>query len=302
MKTDYFEIISTVLNENSAQWKSICIDNITYTVFALGYTQLELPSEGYAFVDSYYVASNRAYFLRKELCEKLTAAGFETVTCDLPYKNLAYYSGLGTALRSTLIANELFGTRMALEIVGVHGIFANEVSIEAVLKKPEMAAFCRTCSICEAVCPTGCISADSFERNRCIRSVQESADLTDKTAAKAMGTQLWGCDICQRCCPFNKHLPTRAMTEREKELYLIDNLYANFSLGKKGCEPYRDILGGNYLRPSKLMALTLNVMANSSDPHKYILCAEKMKSHADERVRTAAERLIDKIKNRSDSK
>lgn len=290
--TDYIEFISKLLSE--AEWASVSADGITYTVFALPYTQLDFPPEGYAFVDSYYVASNRAYFLRKELVKKLTDEGFETVECNLPYKSLAYHSGLGVPLRSTLIANKKFGTRMALEIIAVRGVYAKEVTVDDILKKPEMAAFCRTCGICESVCPRGCISAESFERNKCIRSVQESADLTDKDAAKAMGTQLWGCDICQRCCPFNSHLESREMTEEEKTLFNLDNLYNAFSSGKKGCEPYRDILGGNYLRPAKLTALTLNVMANSTDPEKYRKYAEESLNHNDIRVRTAAQRLTDK--------
>lgn len=290
--TDYIEFISKLLSE--AEWASVSADGITYTVFALPYTQLDFPPEGYAFVDSYYVASNRAYFLRKELVKKLTDEGFETVECNLPYKSLAYHSGLGVPLRSTLIANKKFGTRMALEIIAVRGVYAKEVTVDDILKKPEMAAFCRTCGICESVCPRGCISAESFERNKCIRSVQESADLTDKDAAKAMGTQLWGCDICQRCCPFNSHLESREMTEEEKTLFNLDNLYNAFSSGKKGCEPYRDILGGNYLRPAKLTALTLNVMANSTDPEKYRKYAGESLNHNDIRVRTAAQRLTDK--------
>ncbi len=292
--TDYNEFISAFFSEADAEWKSIAVDGVTYTVFALPYTQLELPPEGYAFVDSYYVASNRAYFLRKELVQKLTDEGFETVDCTLPYKSLAYHSGLGVPLRSTLIANKRFGTRMALEIVAVRGVYAKEMSIADILKKPEMAAFCRSCGICESVCPRGCISADAFERSRCIRSLQEATDLTDEASAKAIGTQLWGCDICQRCCPFNSHLESREMTEEEKELFDIDNLYKAFSSGKKGCEPYRDILGGNYLRPARLTALTLNVMANSADPKRYKKYAEDSIKHNDIRVQTAAKILLDK--------
>ena len=292
--TDYNEFISAFFSRADAEWKSIAVNGVTYTVFALPYTQLDFPPEGYAFVDSYYVASNRAYFLRKELVQKLTQAGFETVECTLPYKSVAYHSGLGVPLRSTLIANKKFGTRMALEIVGVRGVYAKEVSVETVLQKPEMAAFCRSCGICESVCPRGCISAEEFDRDKCIRSVQESADLSDKVAAEAMGTQLWGCDICQRCCPFNSHLKSREMTKEEKELFNIDNLYKAFSSGKKGCEPYRDILGGNYLRPAKLTALVLNVMANSKDPERYRKNAEDSIKHNDIRVQTAAKILLDK--------
>ena len=83
-------------------------------------------------------------------------------------------------------------------------------------------------------------------------------------------------------------------TSLKYQLFDMDNLYAAFSSGKKGCEPYRDILGGNYLRPAKLTALVLNVMANSSDPEKYGKYAEECINHSDIRVQTAAHRLLGK--------
>lgn len=294
MKNKYENIISTVLTAHAAQWKSICVDGITYTVFALPYTQLDFPPEGYAFVDSYYIASNKAYFLRKKLWDELMQAGFETVECTLPYKNIAHCAGLGEPLKSTLIANKTFGTRMALEIIGVKGIFAKETSLSYVIEKPEISEICRNCRICEKLCPNNCISEGSFAVDRCIRSLQEASDFPDDASANSIGSQLWGCDICQRHCPFNKHLKSREMTEQERELFSIENLFAAFSSGKKGCEPYRDILGGNYLRPAKLTALVLTVMANCKDAEKYIPFAQKVSNHADERVRKAAQRLLNK--------
>lgn len=295
MKNRYNQIISTVLSDCDTQWKSICVDGITYTVFALPYTQLDFPPEGYAFVDSYYVASNKAYFLRKKLKDELTQAGFETADCALPYKNVAFYSGLGVSLKSTLIANETFGTRMALEIVGVCGVFADEISLSQIIKTPEISEICRRCGICEKLCPNSCIGDGTFIRERCIRSFQEAAEFPDEKSAQSIGTQLWGCDICQRYCPFNKHLTSREMTDEEKSLFSFDSLFFAFSSGKKGCEPYRDILGGNYLRPAKLTALTLTVMANSKQPEKYIKYAEASVNHSDIRVNTAARRLLGKI-------
>lgn len=296
MKNKYFGLIERELNENGAEYKSVSIDGFTYTVFALPYIQLELPDEHHAFVDSYYVASNKAYFLRKRLTEILTENSFEVSDCKLSYKGLAAVSGLGIPLRSTLVANERFGTRMALEIICVKGVFAEVKELDSVNKKPVMNKICANCGLCQRLCPQHCFDGESFDRERCTRQHQENASFPDEAAAQAAGTQLWGCDICQRCCPFNKALPTRPMTEEENKLFDIRNLFNAFSSGKKGCEPYRDILGGNYLRPAKLTALVLNVMANSKNPSIYSDCTEKTKNHTDERVRAASQRLIDKIK------
>lgn len=292
-----FSIIRPLLTENNAEYSAVSIQGKTYVIFALPYTQLSAPPVGYAFVDSYYVASNRAYFLRKELAVLLEAAGFTISVCDFSYKHLAVASGLGKWLRSTLVANKIFGTRMALEIICADGVFADEITVEELYKKPQIAGECESCTICRRLCPGGCIGDNcSFDKEKCIRSRQDNGFFSDDTVAISAGVNLWGCDTCQRFCPVNKHLGEREMTDTEKELFRLDNLFNAFSNGKKGCEPYRDILGSNYLRPSRLMSLTLNAMMNSPDWESYIPYAQKAVCHSDERVKKAAQRLLNKRK------
>ncbi len=290
--TDILSLIADKLNNSGAEFSAVSVEGKTYIIFALPYTQLETPPVGYAFIDSYYVASNRAYFLRKELASSLEEAGFTAFVCSHSYKHLAVASGLGFWLRNTLVANEKFGSRMALEVIGIEGVFAEEITLEQLYKSPEIAPKCEDCTICRKLCPRGCIGNNGeFEAERCIRHEQDNGFFGDDEAATAAGVNLWGCDICQRYCPYNKHLETREMTEKERELFRLDNLFNAFWAGKKGCEPYRDILGGNYLRPARLLSLTLNAMANAENRSDYIPYAKKALTHNDERVRAAAKKL-----------
>ncbi len=279
------------LEKEGAQFAQISVESNTYVVFALPYSQLEKPPQGYAFIDSYYVASNRAYFLRKELAALLEKEGYTTFACEHSYKHVAVAAGLGFWLRSTLVANAEFGTRFAMEIVGVEGVFAREISLDELYTQPAMHERCTSCKICERLCPQQCLHGGRIEYERCTRYAQENGKFSDDAAARAAGANLWGCDVCQRCCPFNKHSAEQKMDEGQEKLYRLESLYDAFSAGKKGCEPYREMLGGNYLRPSKLLALTLNVMANSPNTEQYLPMAKKAKNHPDERVRIAAERL-----------
>ncbi len=288
-------LVADKLNNYGAEFSAVSVEGKTYFIFALPYTQLQKPPVGFAFIDSYYVASNRAYFLRKELASSLEEAGFTAVKCELSYKHLAVASGLGFWLRNTLVANENFGSRMALEVAGIEGIYAKEISLDALYKKPEIAKKCESCEICRKLCPRGCINEiNSFNADKCIRHEQDNGFFSDSEAALAAGTNLWGCDICQRYCPYNKELGEREMTEKEEELFRLDNLFDAFRSGKKGCEPYRDILGSNYLRPARLLSLTLNAMMNSENYEEYIPCAKIALTHNDERVRAAAERMLNR--------
>lgn len=289
--------LSAVLTPQGAKWGTVCVGNVTYAVFALPYVQLAEPHDGFAFIDSYFVVSNKAYFLKKQLASSLEGAGFAVCDCTLPYKHLAVAAGLGVQLRSTLVAFGEFGTRVAMEIVGVEGCFSDvTASTESLIEHPPVSEKCRDCGICEALCPEGCINEDGFSAEKCLRSQQNDGLYRSEQSARAAGANVWGCDICQRHCPFNRELPTLEPQGDYRELLRLENIFHACAQGKKGCEPYRDLLGGNYLRPSRLMALTLNAMSNTQAPQKYLPLAEQALSHPDERVREAARRFSERLK------
>ena len=267
----------------------ISVNGSTFLLLAAPYTQMAQPPEGFAFIDRYYVASNHIYFVKKRLVAELQNAGFETLDCPYPYKHLAAAAGFGVPLRSTLIAHPAYGTRMALEVIGVKGVYADEVD-EAVLREhPPVHPFCAKCGRCVAACPQRALSETGIEPLKCTRSLQEKCEFPTVESSRSMGVNLWGCDLCQRVCPMNAGLPETPMTEAERALFSFDALFAAFTAGKKGCEPYRDILGGNYLRPVRLLSLLFRVIANSDRAGQYRAAALPYLDHKDERLRKAAE-------------
>ncbi|HBL41172.1 MAG TPA: hypothetical protein DDY98_06235 [Ruminococcaceae bacterium] len=289
---NFFQTIEPLLN--GLEHTAVSVNGVTYLLLACPYTQMASPPADCAFIDRYYVASNRIYFIKKELVSALRNEGYETVDCPYPYKHLAYAAKFGLPLQNTLIAHPKFGTRMAMEVIGIRGVFAPEQDEKPIFEHPPASSFCEKCGKCIQACPQKALNRNGIEPSRCTRALQECAVFPTAKSAESMGTNLWGCDICQRVCPMNAKQPETPMTESERELFCFDKLLQSFTAGKKGCEKYRDILGGNYLRPTKLLALLFRVLANTENPSDYRATAAAYLNHPDERLRSAAQALVEK--------
>ncbi len=66
---------------------------------------------------------------------------------------------------------------------------------------------CGTCHRCIEACPTGCIEPDrTIDSNRCISYLTiENKGIIPKDLRPFIGKWIFGCDICQSICPWNKN-------------------------------------------------------------------------------------------------
>jgi epoxyqueuosine reductase len=102
------------------------------------------------------------------------------------------------------------------------------------MDKPFQRDLCGTCSRCLQTCPTHCILSDRTINSRnCISNLTiENKSLMPISDTKAIGNRLFGCDICQSICPWNRKisLPEKSlaqMSENEmiEELTLTDTQF-----------------------------------------------------------------------------
>jgi len=113
----------------------------------------------------------------------------------------ARLSGIGWMGKNTCLINERKGSWFFL------GVILTNLELELDLPAPDR---CGTCTLCLEACPTGAlVEPYVMDASRCIAyfNIELKGSIPEQFRA-AMGSNLFGCDICQDVCPWNS--PQRA--------------------------------------------------------------------------------------------
>lgn len=132
-------------------------------------------------------------------------------TAPLQEREIAELAGIGWRGKNTLVLNKQLGSYFFLACV--------LTDLELPFDSPHESSHCGTCTACLEVCPTDAFpTAGVLDATRCISylTIEHRGPIPLDLRA-GIGQWLFGCDLCQQVCPWNRK-PSRSAIRRQDPL------------------------------------------------------------------------------------
>jgi epoxyqueuosine reductase len=176
---------------------------------------------------------------------------------------LATAAGLGWTGKNTCLIHPKFGS------FGFLAVLLTSLDLTPKEKTTELVAdHCGTCTRCLDTCPTGALIAPyKMDATKCISYLTiEHKGTVEPELMAGMGRQVFGCDICQDVCPWNRKAPIAADAELEPRDELVNP--ALEWLASLDEQSFERIFNGSPVRRAGFLGMRRNTaiaMGNSGD-------------------------------------
>jgi epoxyqueuosine reductase len=168
-------------------------------------------------------------------------------------REAAARSGVGFYGKNTMVITRRFGSWVVL------GTLLTTAELETTAP---LDAGCGSCTLCIDACPTDALDEPGvLDATRCLSYWTQSSSPFPEEYREALGDRVYGCDICQDVCPWNRGVEKRRAAEAPSEdaephVSLVDWLEADDAqLAERYDRLFVPRNDPRYLRRNALVAL-----------------------------------------------
>jgi epoxyqueuosine reductase len=200
----------------------------------------------------------------------------------------AKYAGIGWIGKNTCILNQKLGSWLFL------GVILASIELAPDLPSPDR---CGTCTRCIDACPTDALIAPyQLNANRCISylTIEKRGPIPEELR-DGTGHHVFGCDICQDVCPWNRKAPVTTAPEFQPREGLVNP--ALDWLAEMTAERFGETFRGSPIRRAKPAGLRRNAviaMGNSGN-RRFLPLLEKLACDEDASVAEHARWAVRKL-------
>jgi epoxyqueuosine reductase len=206
----------------------------------------------------------------------------------------AKYAGIGWSGKNTCLINQKMGSWLFL------GVILTSLELPPDTPAPDR---CGSCTRCIDACPTQAIVAPhELDANLCISYLTiEKRGAIPEQLRHGMGRYVFGCDICQDVCPWNRKAPVTSAAEFQPREGLVNP--ALEWLASMNEEEFRKVFRGSPIRRTKRQGLRRNAalaMGNSGDA-KFLNTLQELSTDEDPVVADAARWAAAKLRAKDET-
>lgn len=193
----------------------------------------------------------------------------------------AKYAGIGWIGKNTCVLNEDLGSWLFL------GVMLTSVPLAPAIPAADR---CGSCTRCLDACPTNAFPAPyQLDATRCISylTIEKRGPIPEEFR-DGIGRQVFGCDICQDVCPWNRRAPIATELDFAARPPLVNPELE--WLARLSLDEFRQVFRGTPVKRTKHLGLLRNVaiaMGNSGES-RYIDLLTELTQHGDSAIAEAA--------------